>query len=247
MDSFNQKLFFTELNPRFAQFITTEQSVLTILAKLESWIKSFFLSIPPEKPPEISGLAKSAAGYYFSSAVEFAAPYVDHDLLIYFGSGVRVEPSALVQPRTVILDNSQIRHGCYVRGNCAVGANCVLGHCSEIKHSLLLDNSAAGHFNYVGDSIIGNRVNLGAGAKLANLEFRSLTAKLRREFKPLWLSDGKVRTKSEFVKLGAIIGAGSEIGCNAVLSPGCFLGIDCRVMPGVCVAKGYYQGRSFMR
>ena len=68
----------------------------------------------------------------------------------------------------MIGENSEIRSGAHLRGPIIIGKNCVVGHSSEIKSSILLDGAKAPHLNYVGDSILGKNVNLGAGSKLAN-------------------------------------------------------------------------------
>ena len=90
---------------------------------------------------------------------------------IRIGKGVLIEPTAYVKSPTIIGDQTEIRHGAYIRGHCLIGNNCVVGHTTEVKHTIFMDNAKAGHFAYLGDSILGNQVNLGAGTKLANLRF----------------------------------------------------------------------------
>ena len=74
-----------------------------------------------------------------------------------------VEPGAMIKGPAIIGSNTVIRQGAYLRENCLIGDNCVIGHASEVKASIMLDGSQAPHFNYVGDSIVGRQVNLGAG------------------------------------------------------------------------------------
>lgn len=168
------------------------------------------------------------------------------DLNIFIGSGTKLERTAIIQKNTYISSGCEIRQAAYIRGNVLVGPDCVIGHTTEIKNSAFLRHVEAGHFSYIGDSIIGSYVNLGAGSILANLNFRSLEQKKNNEFPPMKLkgSDGQPLLGPS--KLGAIVGDGSELGCNSVTAPGTFLGVSSRVLPCVMVAKGCYPPNSFI-
>jgi NDP-sugar pyrophosphorylase family protein len=148
-----------------------------------------------------------------------------------------VEPGALIKGPTIIGDNSEVRQGAYMRGNCLVGDRCIVGHTTEVKHSIMLDGSKAGHFAYIGDSILGNEVNLGAGTKLANLKIVDVEMKLRVE--------GEIY-KTGLRKLGAILGDKTETGCNSVTSPGTLLGKASLVYPCVNVPGGFFPDRSIV-
>jgi UDP-N-acetylglucosamine diphosphorylase / glucose-1-phosphate thymidylyltransferase / UDP-N-acetylgalactosamine diphosphorylase / glucosamine-1-phosphate N-acetyltransferase / galactosamine-1-phosphate N-acetyltransferase len=119
---------------------------------------------------------------------------------------------------------TQIRPGAYVRGNVIVGEGCVLGNACEFKNCLLMDGALVPHFNYVGDSILGNRAHLGAGAICSNL-------RLDRAEIGVHLPSGWVNTG--LIKFGAILGDEAEVGCNAVLNPGTLLGPRSLVMPAI--------------
>ena len=125
--------------------------------------------------------------------------------------------------------NTQIRPGAFIRGNVIAGEGCVLGHASEFKNCLLLDGVQAPHFNYVGDSILGNGAHLGAGAICSNLRLDQGEVTVRL--------DGRV-VKTGLKKFGAVLGDQAEVGCNAVLNPGALLGPRSLVMP--CTAFGGY-------
>jgi NDP-sugar pyrophosphorylase family protein len=122
-----------------------------------------------------------------------------------------------------------------MRGNCLVGNNCVVGHATEMKNSIMLDGAKAGHFAYVGDSILGNAANLGAGTKLANLKMIPGSIVI--------IFDGK-QYDTQRRKLGAILGDHTETGCNSVTSPGTLMGPSSIVFPGVTVAVGYHPDRT---
>ena len=135
---------------------------------------------------------------------------------VYIAEGAHVEPTAMISGPCFIGPGSEVRHGAYIRGSVYAGRNTVIGHTTEVKGSVFLDDAKAGHFAYVGDSILGRSVNLGAGTKLANLKLRGDT---------VWVNDPNSDQKisSGLRKMGAIVGDESQTGCNAVLSPGTLL------------------------
>jgi UDP-N-acetylglucosamine diphosphorylase / glucose-1-phosphate thymidylyltransferase / UDP-N-acetylgalactosamine diphosphorylase / glucosamine-1-phosphate N-acetyltransferase / galactosamine-1-phosphate N-acetyltransferase len=151
---------------------------------------------------------------------------------------VVIEAGAWVTGPTILGEGTAVRNGAYVRGGVVTGAKAVIGHTSEVKSSIFLNGAKAPHFAYVGDSILGNDVNLGAGTKLSNLKITNDEIVLRVE-------DDKVRTGLR--KMGAIIGDGCETGCNSVLNPGVLLGKGCLVYPAIGVRKGYYKPRSIIK
>ena len=157
------------------------------------------------------------------------------DSNICIGEGTVVEPGALIKGPTIIGHNTEVRQGAYVRGNCLIGNGCIVGHNTEVKTSIMLDGAKAGHFAYIGDSILGNDVNLGAGTKLANLKIVDVEMKLKIE--------GRTYTTG-LKKLGAILGDHVETGCNSVTSPGTLLGRASLIYPCVNVPGGYYPSRS---
>jgi NDP-sugar pyrophosphorylase family protein len=157
------------------------------------------------------------------------------DSNIYIGEGTVVEPGALIKGPSIIGNHTEVRQGAYLRGNCLVGDRCVVGHTTEVKHSIMLDDAKAGHFAYIGDSILGNHVNLGAGTKLANLKIVDVEMRLKVE--------GKIY-ETGLRKLGAILGDYTQTGCNSVTSPGTLLGKASLVYPCVNMPGGFYPERS---
>ena len=145
---------------------------------------------------------------------------------------VIIEQSAIVEPSTHFIgpcyigNEAVIRHGAYVREYSWICSTAVVGHASEVKHSILLPGAKAPHFNYVGDSILGKAVNLGAGVKLSNL---------RNDGAEVYLRIGDDRRPSGLRKFGAILGEGCQLGCNAVTNPGTILGRNSTVWPNVTV------------
>jgi NDP-sugar pyrophosphorylase family protein len=148
--------------------------------------------------------------------------YLVYPEQISIGEGSIVEPGAFIQGPCVIGKRCLVRHGAYIRGNVLTGDDCVIGHDSEIKHSILLDKAHAAHFAYVGDSILGNEVNLGAGTKCANF-------KLDQTLINVHVNGQRLATHQR--KLGAIIGDKTQIGCNTVTNPGTLIGQGVRCYP----------------
>jgi bifunctional N-acetylglucosamine-1-phosphate-uridyltransferase/glucosamine-1-phosphate-acetyltransferase GlmU-like protein len=157
---------------------------------------------------------------------------------IELGKNTVIEPGALLKDGCLIGNQTEVRQGAYLRGACLVGDRCVVGHTTEMKNSVMIDDSKAGHFAYIGDSILGNRVNLGAGTKLANLKIVDSMIILKIE---------KQKYETGLRKFGAIIGDNSETGCNTVTVPGTILGSDSMVFPNTTVHSGYHPPRSLVR
>jgi len=154
---------------------------------------------------------------------------------IEIGSSCLIESGAMVKSPTIIGDCCEVRQGSYIRGYCLTGNRCVIGHATEIKHSIMLDDAKAGHFNYLGDSILGNNTNLGAGTKLAN--FRFLPGNVGVQY------EGK-KVDTGLRKLGLILGDNSQTGCNSVTSPGTVMGKRCLIMPNTTTRAGYFPNNS---
>ena len=154
------------------------------------------------------------------------------------GKGVLVESGAFIKGPVIIGDQSEVRQGAYLRGHCLVGARCVVGHVTEAKHTIFLDDAKAGHFAYLGDSILGNGVNLGAGTKLANLRFTGGDVLVKTPAGPI---------SSGLRKFGAIFGDKAQTGCNAVTNPGTVLGKKSIVLPNTTVPSGWHPNNSLIR
>jgi acetyltransferase-like isoleucine patch superfamily enzyme len=168
------------------------------------------------------------------AAVILPGAFLFNDKII-IGPGTIVEPGALIKGPAIIGDHSEIRQGAYIRGDCLVGNKCIVGHATEMKGSIMLDGAKAPHFAYVGDSILGKDVNLGAGTKLANLKMIAGS---------ITVTADKKRYDTGRRKLGAILGDHTETGCNSVTSPGTLIGPSSVVYSGVVVPGGYYPSRT---
>ena len=165
---------------------------------------------------------------------------------IFVGDGATLEPGSYVKGPAYIGSGVTLRHGSYVREQCILLEGSTLGHASEIKNGVLLPGAQAPHFAYVGDSILGQRVNLGAGTKLSNAPISPARAPDgRRPTIVLDIEGTPVDTGLR--KLGAILGDDVQIGCNAVLNPGVLMGPRCLVYANTTVPKGYHPADRILK
>ncbi|MBI5693853.1 MAG: UDP-N-acetylglucosamine diphosphorylase [Verrucomicrobia bacterium] len=143
---------------------------------------------------------------------------------VWLGKGVKLPSYGTLLGPSWIGAGTEIRPGAFIRGHVIVGEGCVLGNACEFKQCLLLDGVQVPHFNYVGDSILGNRAHLGAGVICSNL---------RLDQKEIVIKSAGAVHATGLRKFGAILGDAAEVGCNAVLNPGAILGRRALVMPTV--------------
>jgi UDP-N-acetylglucosamine diphosphorylase / glucose-1-phosphate thymidylyltransferase / UDP-N-acetylgalactosamine diphosphorylase / glucosamine-1-phosphate N-acetyltransferase / galactosamine-1-phosphate N-acetyltransferase len=156
---------------------------------------------------------------------------------VWLHASVKLPAHATIIGPAWIGAKTEIRPGAFIRGNVITGEGCVLGNSSEFKNCLLLDGVQAPHFNYVGDSILGNGAHLGAGVICSNLRLDQAEVTVR-------LPAGVVATGLR--KFGAILGDKAEVGCNAVLNPGTLLGPRALVMPTMSFG-GYLPANTIAR
>lgn len=141
---------------------------------------------------------------------------------IYIEKDVKIEKGAYIKGPCIISSGCEIRAGAYIRGNVILGNNCIIGHSTEVVRSIFLNGAKAPHFNYVGDSILGNDVNLGAGF---------ITANLRHDHKEIFIKEKNRKIATGLKKLGAIVGDFTKLGCNSVSNPGCICRKHARIPP----------------
>ncbi len=134
---------------------------------------------------------------------------------IQLGEGSRILGGAHILGPVIIGEDCEIGPNCRIRPSTCIGNGCKVGNGSEVKNSILMDGSKSPHINYIGDSILGERVNLGAGTKIANL---------RLDGRPIAVTLKGKRVETGLRKLGAIIGDDVKIGINASIDAGTIIG-----------------------
>ncbi len=156
--------------------------------------------------------------------------------MVLAGNNVKIHPSAVIMPPAIIGDGCEIRPGSFIRGNVIIGENCVIGNSTEIKNSILLNSVQAPHYNYIGDSVIGNHAHLGAGAICSNLKADGSNVVVR----------GDKEYTTGLRKLGAILGDNADIGSGCVLNPGTIVGKGTRAYP-LTALRGVYPEKSIIK
>lgn len=137
-----------------------------------------------------------------------------------------IAPTAYLGAPCIIGAHTEVRHCAFIRGSALVGESCVVGNSVELKNVILFDGVQVPHYNYVGDSILGYKSHMGAGAVTSNVKSdKSLVA----------VRDGDAKIETGLKKFGAILGDFAEVGCNSVLNPGTVIGPHANVYPTSCV------------
>lgn len=137
--------------------------------------------------------------------------YIEINENIYVHKTSKISSTACINGPTIIGKNTEIRHGAYIRGSALIGDNCVIGNSTEVKNSIIFNNVQCPHFNYVGDSIMGEYSHIGAGVILSNVKSDKTNVKV--------ISEDEI-IETGLRKFGSIIGSHVEVGCNSVLCPG---------------------------
>ena len=147
---------------------------------------------------------------------------------VWISKSATVAPTAYIAGPCIIDAGTEVRHCAFIRGNAIIGKNCVIGNSTEVKNSIIFDEVQIPHYNYVGDSILGYKSHLGAGAITSNVKNDKSNVVVN-------FSLGKMDTKLR--KFGAVIGDYSQIGCNTVLNPGTIVGRNVSIYP-LCNVRG---------
>lgn len=157
---------------------------------------------------------------------------------ILIAPGCRIEPGAVIVGPAIIDEGVEIRTGAYVRQNVVLGAGSMVGAHSEVKGSILLPGAKAPHQAYVGDSILGRDVNLGAGTICSNVKNVGREVSFRA---------GGETIHTGLRKFGAILGDGCKTGCNTVLNPGVLMGPGSVTYVNASVRSGYYPAGTLVK
>jgi len=155
--------------------------------------------------------------------------YKKLDKNILVGKNVKIAKTATIIGPAIIGNDTEVRPGAYIRGQVIIGDRCVIGNSSELKNSILLEHVQVPHYNYVGDSILGNNSHMGAGSILSNLR-----------------NDGKniiIHGDKEYItnlrKIGSFLGDNVQVGCGSVLNPGTIIGKNTMLFP-LTMTRGVY-------
>ena len=146
--------------------------------------------------------------------------YEEKEENIWIAKSAKIYPNAYIAAPTIIGENTEVRPGAFIRGSALVGNNCVIGNSTELKNVIIFDNVQVPHYNYVGDSVLGFKSHMGAGA---------LTSNVKQDKTLVTINLGTEKIETKLKKFGACLGDNVEIGCNSVLNPGTVIGRNSRV------------------
>ncbi len=155
---------------------------------------------------------------------------------VLVGEDVKIYPNVVIEAPAIIGSGTELRPGAFIRGNVIIGRNCVIGNSTELKNCILLDGVQVPHYNYVGDSVLGNRSHMGAGAVCSNL----------KADKSLVCIHGDSDYETGIKKVGAILADGADIGCGCVLNPGTVVGKNTSVYP-LTALRGVFPGNCIVK
>lgn len=169
---------------------------------------------------------------------------------VWIAKSAKVFESAYIAGPCIIDEEAEIRHCAFIRGSVIVGKNAVVGNSTELKNCILFDGVQVPHYNYVGDSILGYKAHLGAGALTSNVKSDKTNISVK-DFNSTMkgINDEKAETfimETGLRKMGAMVGDNTEVGCNTVLCPGTVLGRNCIVYPlsrvrGIVLENSIYK------
>ena len=159
---------------------------------------------------------------------------------VWIAKSATVAPTAYIKGPAIIGENAEIRHCAFIRGKAIVGENAVVGNSTELKNVILFNRVQVPHYNYVGDSILGYKSNMGAG---------SITSNVKSDKKLVVVKDGIEKIETGIKKFGAMLGDNVEIGCGSVLNPGTVVGRNTNIYPlssvrGVVPENSIYKNKN---
>ena len=188
------------------------------------YLKDFFDSYeyPWEMLPNIKDLIASR----LESGIEGFTELKEGVLI---GENVTIYPNTTIEAPAIIGHNTVVRPGAYIRGNLITGSNCVIGNSSEYKNAILLDGVQTPHYNYIGDSILGNKAHTGAGTICSNLKTDGKNVVIR----------GDEDYETGLRKIGGILADGADVGCGCVINPGTVIGKKTSAYP-LTMLRGVY-------
>ncbi|MGN1327723.1 MAG: UDP-N-acetylglucosamine pyrophosphorylase [Clostridia bacterium] len=141
---------------------------------------------------------------------------------VWIHKTAKIFETAYIQGPTIICKDAEIRHCAFIRGNAIVGEGAVVGNSTELKNVILFNKVQVPHYNYVGDSILGYKSHLGAGA---------ITSNVKSDKKLVVIKDKEEQIDTGLKKVGAMLGDNVEVGCGSVLNPGTIIGKGTNIYP----------------
>ena len=156
---------------------------------------------------------------------------------VWIAKSAKVSSTASITGPAIIGKEAEIRHCAFIRGNAIVGEGAVVGNSTELKNVILFNKVQVPHYNYVGDSILGYKAHMGAGA---------ITSNVKSDKTLVTVKAGEEKLETGLKKFGAILGDNVEVGCNSVLNPGTVVGRNSNIYP-LSMVRGYVKEGSIYK
>ncbi len=156
---------------------------------------------------------------------------------VLVGKDVKIADTATIIGPCVLGNKVEVRPGAYIRGSVIVGDESVVGNSSELKNAVLMRHTQVPHYNYVGDSILGNFAHMGAGSILSNLRSDNTAVIIHNEGEDI---------PTGIRKIGAFLADHADIGCGSVLNPGTIICQNTQVYP-LTMCRGVYRANAIVK
>jgi len=155
---------------------------------------------------------------------------------VLVGKNVKIYEVVTIEAPAIIGHGTEIRPGAFIRGNVITGENCVLGNSTELKNAILLDKVQVPHYNYIGDSVLGNYAHMGAGSICSNLKSDGKAVVIH----------GDTDINTNLRKVGGILADRADVGCGCVINPGTVIGKNTSVYP-LTALRGVYPANCIVK
>ncbi len=156
---------------------------------------------------------------------------------VWIHKTAQVAPTAFLGEGVIIGAGTEVRHCAFIRGNALIGEGAVVGNSTELKNVILFDGVQVPHYNYVGDSILGYKAHMGAGA---------ITSNVKSDKSLVVIKAGEESIETGIKKVGAMLGDLVEVGCGSVLNPGTVVGRGSNVYP-LSMVRGFVPAGSIYK
>ena len=156
---------------------------------------------------------------------------------IWIARSAKLWPTVSITGPCIIGPDAEIRQCAFIRGKAIVGEGAVVGNSTELKNVVLFNKVQVPHYNYVGDSVLGYKCHMGAGA---------ITSNVKQDKKNVTISFNGQKIETGLRKFGAMLADNVEVGCNSVLNPGTVIGRSSNIYPLSCV-RGYVPAHSIYK
>lgn len=166
--------------------------------------------------------------------------YIEKAENVWIHKTAKVYESAYIAGPAIICKDAEVRHCAFIRGKAIVGEGAVVGNSTELKNVILFNKVQVPHYNYVGDSILGYKSHLGAGA---------ITSNVKSDKKLVVIKYKNDMIETGLKKVGAMVGDNVEVGCGSVLNPGTVVGKSTNIYPlssvrGVIPENSIYKNKN---